>query len=72
MHWLPETGPRCALAATIATLGLIGNLAMITMFTAFGTPIDRGHEDRHLCALEFRWVAICFNAPWSQVQTRGR
>jgi hypothetical protein len=40
MRWLPETGPRRALAATtaIATLCIIGDLTMITIFMLSGTP----------------------------------
>jgi hypothetical protein len=40
MRWLPETGPRRALAATtaIATLCLIGDLTVITMFMVSGAP----------------------------------
>jgi hypothetical protein len=40
MRWLPETSPHRALAATtaIAALCIIGDLAMITMFVASGTP----------------------------------
>ena len=40
MRWLPETGPRRALAATItiATMCLIGDLTVITMFMVTGTP----------------------------------
>ena len=40
MRWLPETGPRRALAATIAiaTLCIIGDLTMITMFMVSGAP----------------------------------
>jgi hypothetical protein len=40
MRWLPETGPRRALAATtaIATLCIIGDLTMITIFMVSSTP----------------------------------
>jgi hypothetical protein len=40
MRWLPETGPRRALAATtaIATLCLIGDLTVITMFMVSDAP----------------------------------
>jgi hypothetical protein len=40
MRWLPETGPHRALAATktIAALCIIGDLTVITMFLASGTP----------------------------------
>jgi len=40
MRWLPETGPRRALAATItiAMLCLIGDLTVITMFMVSGAP----------------------------------
>jgi hypothetical protein len=40
MRWLPETGPRRALAATtaIATLCIIGDLTVITMFMVSGAP----------------------------------
>jgi hypothetical protein len=40
MRWLPETGPRRALAATtaIATLCIIGDLTVITMFMVSGPP----------------------------------
>jgi hypothetical protein len=40
MRWLPETGPRRAVAAAIAiaALCLIGDLTMITMFMVSGTP----------------------------------
>jgi HAAS len=41
MRWLPETGARRALAATtaIATLCIIGDLTMITIFTVSSTPV---------------------------------
>jgi hypothetical protein len=40
MRWLPETGPRRALAATtaIATLCIIGDLTMLTIFMVTSTP----------------------------------
>jgi hypothetical protein len=40
MRWLPETGPRRALAATtaIATLCIIGDLTMINIFVVSGAP----------------------------------
>ena len=40
MRWLPETGPRRALAATIAiaTMCIIGDLTMITMFMVSSAP----------------------------------
>jgi hypothetical protein len=40
MRWLPETGPHRALAATItiAAICIIGDLTVITMFLASGTP----------------------------------
>jgi HAAS len=40
MRWLPETGPRRALAATtaVATLCIIGDLTVITMFMVSGAP----------------------------------
>jgi hypothetical protein len=73
-HWLPKTGPRrAALAATIATLGLIGDLAMITMFTASGTPIRLLHEDRHLFGLpRVRMGSHLRQRSWSQFHTGGR
>jgi HAAS len=41
MRWLPETGPRRALAATtaIAILGMIADLTMITIFMVSGTRV---------------------------------
>ena len=43
MRWLPETGPRRALAATIAIamLCMIIDLTMITMIMVSGAPSDR-------------------------------
>jgi hypothetical protein len=40
MRWLPETGPHRALAATtaIATICIIGDLTVITMFMVSSTP----------------------------------
>ena len=40
MRWLPETGPHRALAATtaIATMCIIGDLTMITMFMVSSAP----------------------------------
>jgi hypothetical protein len=40
MRWLPETGPRRALAATItiAAMCIIGDLTVITMFMLSGAP----------------------------------
>ena len=40
MRWLPETGPRRALAATtaIAAMCIIGDLTMITIFMVSGAP----------------------------------
>ena len=40
MRWLPETGPRWALAATtaIATLCMVGDLTMITILMLSGMP----------------------------------
>ncbi|HEX6756921.1 MAG TPA: permease prefix domain 1-containing protein [Propionibacteriaceae bacterium] len=40
MRWLPETGPRRALAATITivTMCVIGDLTVITMFMVTGAP----------------------------------
>jgi hypothetical protein len=40
MRWLPETGPRRALAATItiAAMCIIGDLTVITMFMVSGAP----------------------------------
>jgi len=40
MRWLPETGPHRALAATItiAAICIIGDLTVITMLLASGTP----------------------------------
>ena len=40
MRWLPETGPRRALAATItiAAICIIGDLTVITMFMVSDAP----------------------------------
>lgn len=42
MRWLPETGPHRALAAVslIATLCIVGDLTMITIFALSGVPIS--------------------------------
>jgi hypothetical protein len=46
MRWLPETGPRRALAATtaIAVLCMIGDLTMITMFMVSGSRHSRSRS----------------------------
>ena len=51
MRWLPETGPRRALAATtaIAMLCMIIDLTMITMVMVFDAPDDTADDHRLRC-----------------------